>query len=93
MTAGPTSVAIVSGECAATLALRGGGPSQLTWRGMEMLEGYGGPGQPATAPLSANVVLAPWPNRTRDGAYSFDGRHHRLGITDPGKSTALQGFV
>lgn len=93
MTAGPPSVTIVSGECAATLALPGGGPSQLTWRGLEMLEGYGGAGQQTTAPLSANVVLAPWPNRTRDGVYSFDGRRHRLGITEPGRSTALHGFV
>lgn len=93
MTAAPASVTVVSGECVATLALRGGGPSRLTWRGQELLEGYAGPDKQVTAPLSANVVLAPWPNRTRDGAFDFDGQRHRLGITEPGRATALHGFV
>ncbi|MGP9725187.1 aldose epimerase family protein [Corynebacterium sp. AOP40-9SA-29] len=93
MEAGTAGVTIVSGECVATLALRGGGPSRLTWQDREILEGYAGPGQPDTAPLSANVVLAPWPNRTRDGLYEFDGQRRQLQVTEPAKATALHGFV
>ncbi|MDN6258231.1 MAG: hypothetical protein L0J31_00420 [Corynebacterium sp.] len=57
-----------------------------------MLEGYGGPGEPDTPPLSANLGLAPWPNRTRDGVYDFDGRRE-LEVTEPDKNTAIHGFV
>lgn len=88
----PPSVTIASGDCHAVIALRGGGPSRLTWRGQDLLEGYGGPGQPSTAPLSANVVLAPWPNRTADGRFTFGGEDHQLRITEPEASNALHGF-
>ena len=35
----------------------------------------------------------PWPNRIRDGAYSFDGRDLQLGLTEPGKHNASHGLV
>lgn len=39
------------------------------------------------------VILAPWTNRLRDGRYAFDGRSHRLAITDPATHTALHGLA
>lgn len=86
-------VTLASGDCRAVVTTRGGGPRHLSLRGRDLLEGYGGPGQPDTAPLSANVVLAPWPNRTRDGEYTLDGEVHRLTVTEPDRATAIHGFV
>jgi aldose 1-epimerase len=43
--------------------------------------------------LSANVVLAPWPNRTRDGEFTVAGRRHTLEITEPDRDNAIHGFV
>jgi aldose 1-epimerase len=38
-------------------------------------------------------VLAPWPNRIRDGRYSFRGDEHRLAISEPERGVALHGLV
>jgi aldose 1-epimerase len=38
-------------------------------------------------------VLVPWPNRVRDGRYSFDGVEHRLDVTEPERGNALHGLV
>jgi aldose 1-epimerase len=39
------------------------------------------------------MVLAPWPNRLADGAYSFGGRNYQLAISEPARSTALHGLA
>jgi aldose 1-epimerase len=44
-------------------------------------------------PLSAGLVLAPWPNRTRDGRFTFDGETHQLEITEPARNNASHGLV
>lgn len=38
-------------------------------------------------------VLAPWPNRIRDGAYSFAGERHQLPITEVSAGNAIHGLV
>ena len=38
-------------------------------------------------------LLMPWPNRIRDGHYSFDGRELQLGLTDPGRGNASHGLA
>jgi aldose 1-epimerase len=93
MTSSDSSVTLTTGDCEATVDLHGGGISHLTWRGLDMVEGYGRPGEPTTAPLTANAVLAPWPNRTADGRFTVDGDIHQLTITEPARNTALHGFV
>jgi aldose 1-epimerase len=35
----------------------------------------------------------PWPNRLADGAYEFDGREHRLPITEASTNSAIHGLV
>jgi aldose 1-epimerase len=39
------------------------------------------------------AVLAPWPNRIRDGRYDFGGRIHQLPVSEPSRGTALHGLV
>jgi aldose 1-epimerase len=41
----------------------------------------------------AGQVLAPWPNRLRDGRYTFRGTTYQLPITEPPTYTALHGLV
>ncbi|HZP74480.1 MAG TPA: hypothetical protein VFA97_14000, partial [Gaiellaceae bacterium] len=38
-------------------------------------------------------VLAPWPNRLADGAYSFGGSSFQLPINEPETHTAIHGLV
>ena len=38
-------------------------------------------------------LLMPWPNRIRDGAYSFGGRDLQLALTEPERHNASHGLV
>ena len=39
------------------------------------------------------AVLLPWPNRLRDGQYSFDGTDYQVPLTEPARQTALHGLA
>ena len=69
------SVAISHGDYAAEIALFGGAVKALTYRGAPLVESYEG-----KPPLMAGVVLAPWPNRTEDGWFEWQGTGHQLEI-------------
>ncbi|HEY3437259.1 MAG TPA: aldose 1-epimerase family protein [Actinotalea sp.] len=45
------------------------------------------------APAGHGAVLAPWPNRIRDGLYTVDGVEHQLDITEIANNTALHGLA
>ncbi len=45
------------------------------------------------APAGHGAVLAPWPNRIRDGRYTFAGVERQLHISEPSRMTALHGLV
>ncbi len=45
------------------------------------------------APAFSGCVLAPWPNRLRDGAYEWDGERYQVPINEPQRWTALHGLV
>jgi aldose 1-epimerase len=47
----------------------------------------------AVADSYRGKVLAPWPNRIRDGRYVRDGVEHRLALNEPERGTALHGLV
>lgn len=44
-------------------------------------------------PLSAGVVLAPWPNRVADARWIHEGAIERLVVTEPGLGHALHGLL
>jgi aldose 1-epimerase len=81
---------IEAGTQRATLVEIGGGVREYTVNGREILAGY-----PIDAMASKGVgqVLAPWPNRIRDGEYTFDGRSYQLPLDEPDKGTAIHGLV
>jgi aldose 1-epimerase len=58
--------------------------------GAPVLDGFGA-GEMATA--GRGQVLAPWPNRLRDGSYEFDGRRHELPLNEPARGNAIHGLV
>ncbi|WP_218020386.1 aldose 1-epimerase family protein [Nocardia sienata] len=47
----------------------------------------------AMPPMGAGIVLAPWPNRVRDGIWILDGLPQQLDITEPARSNAIHGLL
>lgn len=45
------------------------------------------------APAGHGAVLAPWPNRLRDGQYSWDGAEYQVAVSEPERGTALHGLA
>lgn len=58
--------------------------------GVDVLTSFGADELP---PASSGAVLAPWPNRLRDGAYTFDGVDYAVPINEHARGTALHGLV
>lgn len=50
-------------------------------------------GQDDVRPLYRGALLAPWPNRIRDGRYAFGGGEHQLPLTEVPRRTAIHGLV
>ncbi|SEE99592.1 aldose 1-epimerase family protein [Ruania alba] len=44
-------------------------------------------------PASNGAVLVPWPNRIRDGRYTWDGVDYQVPVTEPARGTALHGLA
>jgi aldose 1-epimerase len=68
----------------------GGGLRHYRWRGVDYVDGYGDDELP---PGCAGQILAPWPNRIRDGKYTFGDRHLQLSLTEPIRNNAIHGLV
>ncbi|AKK03699.1 aldose 1-epimerase family protein [Corynebacterium epidermidicanis] len=83
-------VPLALGDYRAEISTWGGGLKALTWRGAPLIETYPDGEFP---PLSAGVVLAPWPNRVADGTFAFNGQRFRLPINEPERNNAIHGFV
>jgi aldose 1-epimerase len=68
----------------------GGALRLLEHEGRPLVDGFAADAVPAGG---RGQLLAPWPNRVRDGVYEFGGRRHQLGLTDPGTGNASHGLV
>lgn len=55
-----------------------------------VIDGYA---ESELCPGTAGQVLAPWPNRIRDGRYSVDGIARQLPLTEPERHNAIHGLV
>ncbi len=62
----------------------------LDYDGRPLLHGFG---EDEMSTAGRGQLLMPWPNRVRDGAYSFDGRDLRLGLSEPDLGNAIHGLV
>jgi aldose 1-epimerase len=79
-----------AGDAEAVVVEVGGGLRTYRAGGRDVVDGYA-PGE-----MAADVrghVLAPWPNRVRDGLWSWDGVEHRTPVTEPDRGTAIHGLV
>ena len=68
----------------------GGGARSWTVDGSELLASFGSGTRDGAF---AGKPLMPWPNRLREGRYTFEGVEHRVAITEPATSTALHGLT
>ncbi len=81
---------VTAGDYRAVVTESGAALRVLEHAGRPLLDGFaedemsaGGRGQ----------LLVPWPNRIRDGAYSFDGRDLQVGLTEPARHNAIHGLA
>jgi aldose 1-epimerase len=68
----------------------GGGLRSFEVGGRGLLDGYAAD---AMCTSGRGQLLLPWPNRLEDGIYEFDGRTHRLSLTEPTAGNAIHGLV
>ncbi len=81
---------IVSGQHRAVIVGVGGGVRSYDIGGTAVLDGYA---ETERAIGGAGMVLVPWPNRIRDGRYSFNGTDQQLALTEPTKRNAIHGLL
>ncbi|TWH00067.1 aldose 1-epimerase [Nocardioides sp. J9] len=62
----------------------------LTFEGRDLVEPVAEDAMPTNG---SGQLLAPWPNRVRDGRYTFDGRTYQLPLTEPSRGNASHGLV
>src|SRR5258706_6910274 len=85
-----TQWTITSGGHEAVIVEVGGGVRSYTVEGGDVIAGFT---EDERAVGCAGQVLAPWPNRIRDGQYAFGGEHFQLPLTEPERHNAIHGLV
>lgn len=81
---------ISHGEQHAVVVEVGGGLREYSISGRQVLDGYP-PVRRCTG--ARGLPLVPWPNRIRDGAYTFAGQDYQVPLTEPAKHNAIHGFL
>lgn len=79
-----------SGDLKATITAVAAGIRTLSINGIDLVPAYGDDQAP---PMGAGIVLAPWPNRIRDGRWTHDGVTRQLAITEPARNNAIHGLL
>ena len=74
----------------ATVVEVGGGLRTYRVHGTDVVAGYA---DDEVCRFGRGQVLMPWPNRIRDGRYSFEGTDFQLGLTEPALHNASHGLV
>lgn len=83
-------IEISHGDQRAVAVTVGGGLRLYETAGQPVLDGYA---EDAICDGARGQLLVPWPNRIRDGAYEFAGRHLRLPLTEPEQGNAIHGLA
>ena len=81
---------IADGDDAATVVEIGGGLRRYARAGRDVTFTYGDDDLP---PKCCGAVLVPWPNRLREGSYTFDGTSYQLALTEPAQRNAIHGLA
>jgi aldose 1-epimerase len=86
----PTELRLTAGDADLVVDLRGGGLRRLTVGDWQLLDTY-----PAGTVVEGwpGAVLLPWPNRIRDGRWTWRGRELQLQVGSPEAPNAIHGLV
>jgi aldose 1-epimerase len=79
-----------AGDAEAVVVEVGGGLRTYRAGGRDVVDGFDA-GE--MAPDVRGHVLAPWPNRLRDGEWSWEGTPLHTPVTEPERGTAIHGLV
>ena len=79
-----------SGDVQATITAVAAGIRTLSINGIDLVPPYA---EDQAPPMGAGIVLAPWPNRIRDGRWTHEGVEHQLAITEPARDNAIHGLL
>ena len=82
--------AIAASGYRAVVTESGGALRLLEHEGRALLDGFG-PDEMASG--GRGQLLMPWPNRVRDGRWTWEGRDLQLGLTEPARHNASHGLV
>jgi aldose 1-epimerase len=80
---------IRAGAHEVTVAEVGAALKSYTHDGVDVTCTYG---EDVLPPKCCGVTLVPWPNRVRDGRYTFDGATLQLALTEPAAGNAIHGL-
>lgn len=88
----PTGIQIhlSRGDVTAQIAQVGASLRGLTVGGIDLVSRYA---ENIPTPSCSGVVLAPWPNRVRDGRWDDEGAARQLAITEPKFANASHGLL
>ncbi|TFV63581.1 UNVERIFIED_ORG: aldose epimerase [Bacillus sp. AZ43] len=86
----PDEVELTAGDAVLAVDLRGGTFRRLTVGDWDVLDGYD---SGTVAPGWRGAVLVPWPNRIREGRWSWDGEDLQLEVQSPAEPHAIHGLV
>ncbi|QDP97169.1 aldose 1-epimerase family protein [Microlunatus elymi] len=81
---------ISSGSYRAVVTELGATLRRLQVDGRDLIAGFGAGDRVAGG---RGQQLMPWPNRIRDGRYSFGGEDHELPLSEPERHNAIHGLV
>jgi len=79
-----------AGRSVAVVTAVAAGLREYTVNGIDLVETFA---EGSTPPMAAGIVLVPWPNRTRDGAWTQRGVTRQLPLTEPAKHNASHGLL
>ena len=79
-----------SGDLRATITAVAAGIRTLSINGIDLVPAYA---EDQAPPMGAGIVLAPWPNRIRDGRWTHEGVTRQLAITEPARNNAIHGLL
>ncbi|WP_137295038.1 aldose 1-epimerase family protein [Nocardioides dongxiaopingii] len=82
--------AISAGGYHAVITESGGALRSLTHDGRALVDGFG---EDQMSSGGRGQLLVPWPNRIRDGRYSFGGHDLQLPLTEPKRHHASHGLA
>jgi aldose 1-epimerase len=90
MSASGTQFEITHGAYRAVVTESGAALRTLTHDGRDLVDGFGAD---EMSPGCRGQLLMPWPNRIRDGRYTWSDTEQQLPLTEPSRSNASHGLV